>query len=173
MNKNSEDLKIIPYTATSLSVVGRFIFMFLLYKNKSTNSLSLIFCVLSIFSSAMWIYYSVQSNDTPMIVRSSIEISLLSLSATYIIRNKVRQYYDTLRILPSWKHGEPCSCSCSPQLVLIRETYGVAAAIRCSRWLGFSTTVIQPRHFFHIVENCRAHWLLLFAIRYRFRCFRR
>ena len=33
MNKNSEkyneDLKIIPYTATSLSVVGRFIFMFL------------------------------------------------------------------------------------------------------------------------------------------------
>lgn len=65
MNKNSEDLKIIPYTATSLSVVGRFIFMFLLYKNKSTNSLSLIFCVLSIFSSAMWIYYSVQSNDTP------------------------------------------------------------------------------------------------------------
>ena len=104
MNKNSEkyneDLKIIPYTATSLSVVGRFIFMFLLYKNKSTNSLSLIFCILSIFSSGMWIYYSVQSNDTPMIVRSSTEISLLSLSAVYIIRNKVKQYYESFQILP-------------------------------------------------------------------------
>ena len=99
-NKNNEELKIIPYTATSLSVVGRFIFMFLLYKNKSTNSLSLIFCILSIFSSGMWIYYSMQSNDTPMVVRSSIEISLLSLSAVYIVRNKVRQYYETLQVLP-------------------------------------------------------------------------
>jgi lipid-A-disaccharide synthase-like uncharacterized protein len=100
MNKNSEELRIIPYTATSLSVVGRFIFMFLLYKNKSTNSLSLTFCILSIFSSGMWIYYSMLSNDTPMVVRSSIEISLLSLSAVYIVRNKVRQYYEELRILP-------------------------------------------------------------------------
>jgi lipid-A-disaccharide synthase-like uncharacterized protein len=101
MNKNSEEMRIITNTATSLSVVGRFIFMFLLYKNKSTNSLSLIFCILSIFSSGMWIYYSVQSSDTPMIVRSSVEISLLSLSAIYIIRNKVKQYYESLRILPS------------------------------------------------------------------------
>ena len=100
MNKNSEELRIIPYTATSLSVVGRFIFMFLLYKNKSTNSLSLLFCILSIFSSGMWIYYSVQSSDTPMIVRSSLEISLLSISAVYIIYNKVRNYYAELRILP-------------------------------------------------------------------------
>ena len=101
MNKNNEDLKVIPYTATSLSVVGRFIFMFLLYKNKSTNSLSLTFCILSIFSSSMWVYYSIQSADTPMVVRSSIEISLLALSAVYIVRNKVNQYYEQLRILPS------------------------------------------------------------------------
>jgi lipid-A-disaccharide synthase-like uncharacterized protein len=88
---NNEELKIIPYTATSLSVVGRFIFMFLLYKNKSTNSLSLLFCILSIFSSAMWIYYSMKVNDTPMIVRSSTELSLLTLSSIYIIRNKMAQ----------------------------------------------------------------------------------
>ena len=101
MNKNNkEELKIIPYTATSLSVIGRFIFMFLLYKNKSTNSLSLTFCILSIFSSAMWIYYSMQSSDTPMVVRSSIEISLLAISAVYIVRNKVRHYYETLNMLP-------------------------------------------------------------------------
>lgn len=86
---NNEDLKIIPYTATSLSVVGRLIFMFALYKNKSTNSMSLLFCILSIISSGMWVYYSVKSHDTPMILRSSTEITLLTLSSIYIVRNKM------------------------------------------------------------------------------------
>jgi uncharacterized protein with PQ loop repeat len=97
---NDTDLKIIPYTATSLSVVGRFIFMFLLYKNKSTNSLSLIFCILSICSSSMWIYYSIKVNDIPMIVRSSFEITLLSLSCIYIIRNKIIDYKIQRQVLP-------------------------------------------------------------------------
>ena len=97
------NLQIIPYTATSISVVGRFIFMFLLYKNKSTNSLSLLFCILSICSSSMWIYYSIQLNDLPMIFRSSIEITLLTLSAIYIIRNKTINYRNgnINQILPS------------------------------------------------------------------------
>lgn len=82
---NNENMKIIPYTATSLSIIGRFIFMFLLYQNKSTNSLSLLFCILSICSSSMWIYYSVYTNDIPMIVRSSTELTLLSISSAYII----------------------------------------------------------------------------------------
>ena len=89
---NESDLKIIPYTATSLSVVGRFIFMFLLYRNKSTNSLSLLFCILSIISSGMWVYYSVKLNDLPMILRSSIEITLLTISSIYIVRNKIIDY---------------------------------------------------------------------------------
>ena len=83
------ELKTIPYTAISLSVIGRFIFMFLLYKNKSTNSLSLLFCILNICSSSMWVYYSVQTQDVPMIFRSSTEISLLVISSVYIIRNKM------------------------------------------------------------------------------------
>ena len=86
---NESDLKIIPYTATSLSVVGRFIFMFLLYRNKSTNTFSLTFCLLSIISSSMWVYYSSKMNDLPMIVRSSIELTLLSISSVYIVRNKM------------------------------------------------------------------------------------
>lgn len=88
----NQDLKIIPYTATSLSVIGRFIFMYLLFKNKSTNSLSLLFCILSIFSSSMWIYYSIEINDIPMIIRSSTELSLLTISSVYIIRNKIVTY---------------------------------------------------------------------------------
>ena len=98
---NNEDLKILPYTATSLSVIGRFIFMYLLYKNKSTNSLSLIFCIISICSSSMWIYYSIKSNDLPMIVRSSTELTLLSLSSIYIIRNKLLSNQVNNQILPS------------------------------------------------------------------------
>lgn len=85
------EINFLPYTATSISVVGRFIFMFLLYKNKSTNSLSLIFCILSISSSSMWLYYSVINKDMPMITRSSIEILLLIISSIYIIKNKIKK----------------------------------------------------------------------------------
>jgi uncharacterized protein with PQ loop repeat len=90
---DNNDLKVLPYTATTLSVIGRIIFMFLLYKNKSTNSLSLTFCVLNIISSGMWIYYSTKLNDIPMILRSSAEISLLSVSVIYIVRNKIKATY--------------------------------------------------------------------------------
>lgn len=88
----AEQLQYLPYTATSISVCGRFIFMFLIYKNRSTNTLSLLFCGLSIASSSMWIYYSVRKNDIPMIVRSSTEIFLLFISAIYIVRNKIINY---------------------------------------------------------------------------------
>ena len=96
---NSEELKFFPYTAITLSIIGRFIFMYLLYKNKSTNSLSLIFCILSIFSSIMWIYYSVSINDLPMIIRSSTELLLLLISTIYIIRNKLLN--NQLPVLPT------------------------------------------------------------------------
>ena len=89
---NPEQVKMLPYTAISISSVARFLFMFLLYKNKSTNSLSLIFCVLNICSSSMWIFYSVQQNDNPMTIRSSTELSLLTISSIYIIRNKFITY---------------------------------------------------------------------------------
>jgi uncharacterized protein with PQ loop repeat len=88
----------LPYTAISLSVVGRLIFMFLLYRNRSTNSLSLLFCLLNICSSSMWIYYSVQTNDIPMISRSSTEITLLFISAVYIIQNKMVEKQQVLPV---------------------------------------------------------------------------
>ena len=75
--------------------------MFLLYKNKSTNSLSLLFCILSILSSGMWIYYSSRADDLPMIVRSSFEITLLTVSSVYIIRNKIIARKNTVQVLPA------------------------------------------------------------------------
>jgi hypothetical protein len=93
------ELIAIPYTATSISILARMIFMYLLYTKKSTNIYSLIFCILNIFSSSMWIYYSYDKDDIPMIVRSSIDVSLLTISSIYIIRNKVID--KTLRITPN------------------------------------------------------------------------
>ena len=82
------ELAVLPYTAVSLSVLARFIFMYLLYTKRSTNVYSLTFCVLSVLSSSIWIPYGIQVNDTPIVVRSGVEIFLLSVSGLYILRNR-------------------------------------------------------------------------------------
>jgi hypothetical protein len=89
--KESMEIESLPYTATSLSVLGRIIFMYLLWKNKSKNMYSFVFCLLGIGSSGMWIYYSIKTEQTPMLVRSISEILLLSMSAGYIIKNKYNE----------------------------------------------------------------------------------
>lgn len=87
-------LEIIPLIATSVAIMARFIFMYLIYINRSRNSYSLLFCVLSIGSSSMWIYYSVEIDNFPIIFRSSTEIVLLSISATYITYNKLMDWIE-------------------------------------------------------------------------------
>ena len=82
------ELVVLPYTAVGFSVVARFIFMYLLYTKRSTNVYSLAFCGLSVLSSSIWIPYGIQVQDTPIVVRSGVEILLLSLSGLYIIRNR-------------------------------------------------------------------------------------
>ena len=79
----------IPYTAISISIFARLIFMFLLFKNKSQNNYSLIFCILSIGSSSLWLSFGVNKNDNALLYRSSTEIALLSISTIYIIKNKL------------------------------------------------------------------------------------
>lgn len=83
-------LATLPYTATSISVISRGVFMVMLYKNKSTKTLSLVMCILSITSSCLWIYYSIHNDDSPMVIRSSLEIALNTISALYIIHNKIK-----------------------------------------------------------------------------------
>ena len=81
-------LIILPYTAVSFSIIARFIFMYLLYTKTSTNIYSLTFCYLSVISSSLWIPYGILIHDVPIIIRSSTEILLLSISAVYITRNR-------------------------------------------------------------------------------------
>jgi len=62
---------IIAYSATSISISGRFIFMYLLYTKKSTNPYSLIFSIINMISSSLWISYSQMKLDTPLLIRCS------------------------------------------------------------------------------------------------------
>lgn len=83
-----DKLVIVPYSATGISIFARVIFMYLLYTKKSTNSLSLLFCLLNIASSSLWMKYGVDISDNPIMLRSSTDLVLFTISASYIIRNK-------------------------------------------------------------------------------------
>jgi len=78
---------IIAYSATVISVSGRFIFMYLLYTKKSTNPYSLLFSIMNIVSSALWITYSRMISDMPLLIRGSSDLLLFSISTAYIISN--------------------------------------------------------------------------------------
>jgi hypothetical protein len=80
---------VIAYSAISISVSGRFIFMYLLYTKKSTNLYSLIFSIMNMVSSSLWITYSQTIIDMPLFIRSSCDLILFSISTAYIISNRL------------------------------------------------------------------------------------
>lgn len=86
--------EILPYSAIGISVVARFIFMYLLYTKKSVNTLSLTFCLMNIASSGLWLKYSLDTDDLPLTTRNAIDGALLSICAVYIIKNRYEQDLD-------------------------------------------------------------------------------
>lgn len=78
----------LPYIAIALSMVARFVFMYLLWTKRSTNIYSLAFCCLSVASSSLWIPYGITHEDVPILVRSGVEIVLLTTSGIYIMYNR-------------------------------------------------------------------------------------
>jgi hypothetical protein len=84
MNENL----IIAYSATSISISARLVFMYLLYTKKSTNLISLLFSVMNIVSSSLWIVYSQLVADMPLLVRGISDIVFFTLSASYILYNR-------------------------------------------------------------------------------------
>lgn len=78
----------LPYIAIGLSMLARFVFMYLLWTKKSTNIYSLTFCILSVTSSSLWIPYGISHGDIPILVRSGVEIVLLTTSGAYIVYNR-------------------------------------------------------------------------------------
>ena len=81
---------VIAYSATFISVSGRFIFMYLLYTKKSTNPYSLLFSIMNIVSSSLWIKYSQMISDMPLLVRGSSDLLLFSISTAYIMYNRMQ-----------------------------------------------------------------------------------
>jgi lipid-A-disaccharide synthase-like uncharacterized protein len=77
------------YSATVISISGRFIFMYLLYTKKSTNPYSLIFSIINIISSSLWITYSQMKSDMPLLVRGSSDLLLFLISTIYIMYNRL------------------------------------------------------------------------------------
>jgi len=80
---------LVAYSATSISIIGRLIFMYLLYSKKSTNLYSLTFSIINIVSSSLWITYSQMILDTPLLVRGSSDLLLFTISSSYIIYNRM------------------------------------------------------------------------------------
>ena len=79
---------VIASIATIISVSGRFIFMYLLYTKKSTNPYSLVFSIMNMASSSLWIVYSQMKYDTPLLIRGSSDLLLFSISTLYITHNR-------------------------------------------------------------------------------------
>ena len=84
-----ENELVIAYTATVISISGRFIFMYLLYTKKSTNLYSLLFSIMNLVSSSLWITYSQMISDMPLLIRGSSDLLLFSISTVYIISNRL------------------------------------------------------------------------------------
>jgi len=64
--------------------------MYLLYTKKSTNIYSLIFSIINMVSSSLWIMYSQMKSDTPLLVRGSSDLVLFSISTAYIMSNRLK-----------------------------------------------------------------------------------
>jgi hypothetical protein len=80
--------EVVAYSATIISISGRFIFMYLLYTKKSTNIYSLVFSILNIVSSGLWIVYSQMIIDTPLLVRGTSDLVCFSVSTVYVLNNR-------------------------------------------------------------------------------------
>ncbi len=80
---------VIAYSATVISISGRFIFMYLLYTKKSTNPYSLLFSIMNIVSSSLWITYGQMISDMPLLIRGSSDLLLFSISTIYIMYNRL------------------------------------------------------------------------------------
>jgi lipid-A-disaccharide synthase-like uncharacterized protein len=79
----------IEYIATFFSILSRFIFVYLLFINKSKNTISLMFSLTSIISGSFWLSIFINDKNTLLILRTSAELSTSIFSVIYIINNKL------------------------------------------------------------------------------------
>lgn len=81
--------EMLPLVGVCLSILSRIIFMYLIYVNKSKNSISLLFSIVSIISGSVWLIVFVETNSQMLIIRTTIELLTSLFSSLYIIKNKL------------------------------------------------------------------------------------
>jgi len=79
---------IIPILATIMSILSRFIFIYLIYKNRSKNSISLLFSITSLISGSLWLIYFITNQNSLLMIRTTVELLSSIFSCLYIIYNK-------------------------------------------------------------------------------------
>jgi hypothetical protein len=79
----------IELVATGFSILSRIIFMYLIWVNKSKNTISLLFSASSVMSGCCWLYVFWQANNTLLLIRTSVELTTSVASGMYIIKNKL------------------------------------------------------------------------------------
>ena len=62
----------------------------ILYSKKSVNLYSLLFSMINMISSSLWITYSQMKTDTPLLIRGVSDLFLFTISSIYILSNRVK-----------------------------------------------------------------------------------
>ena len=110
---------VVAYSATTISILGRFVFMYLLYTRTSTNPYSLLFSIMNMISSSLWITYSQMIVDEPLLVRGSSDLILFTISTVYILRNRNNQHELDNISQSSFSVIEPCEKKNSETIVVV------------------------------------------------------
>jgi len=86
MNHNFEIFDIIGYIAGILCAIQNIPQIYKLYKTKSGNDISKIFLYIGIISGILWIIFSVNEGNLPVLLFGICEVILLSIILTMVFK---------------------------------------------------------------------------------------
>jgi uncharacterized protein with PQ loop repeat len=89
------------FMATGLSISSRLLYGIILYRNKSTNSISFMVCGINVISSSFWIQYSLATHTFPLFIRSVCDIIISFLCFFYVGYNKYNYHFHSRNDLSS------------------------------------------------------------------------
>lgn len=75
------------YIGTSLSIISRLCFGVVLWRNKSRNRISLMICCINVASNAFWMPYALDTNTTPVLIRSAADMVISILCGVFVAHN--------------------------------------------------------------------------------------
>jgi len=83
----------IVFIGTTLSIASRVGFSIVIWRNKSTNPISMGICMTNVVANGFWIPYALQTRNTPILLRSVSDMIISFVSMCYILRNRGRMMH--------------------------------------------------------------------------------